>query len=216
MLTLDAASGVAGLIKNCKKPLNEKCLPPSTHFQKPNPKTRFFNLAFYINTETTEWKGRSTLCGCKFIWNLATNAHVILIDRPRTRSRRDQSEDHGRLLPYQRAHSTALDAIASRLQLLRQRKHRPDWRDGFCQYNNGTLHVGRNRLLDSIGVAESVRESVAEAIAQCHLLIHLMLLPRNIKTIPASGFYVPGPRLTVSKYGPIALPQRRTHLSRLF
>ncbi len=46
---LDAASGIAGLIKTVLA-LKHKCLPPSLNFQAPNPKIDFANSPFYVNT----------------------------------------------------------------------------------------------------------------------------------------------------------------------
>src|SRR5262249_31223520 len=52
---LDAAAGVAGLIKTVLA-LEHKVLPPSLHFESPNPQIEFDNSPFYVNHRMKEWK----------------------------------------------------------------------------------------------------------------------------------------------------------------
>ncbi|MGL5078155.1 MAG: beta-ketoacyl synthase N-terminal-like domain-containing protein, partial [Waterburya sp.] len=52
---LDAAAGITGLIKTVLA-LKHQQIPPSLHFQQPNPKINFANSPFYVNTELKEWK----------------------------------------------------------------------------------------------------------------------------------------------------------------
>jgi acyl transferase domain-containing protein len=51
---LDAAAGVAGLIKTVLA-LKHKELPPSLHYQEPNPAIDFANSPFYVNAKLTDW-----------------------------------------------------------------------------------------------------------------------------------------------------------------
>src|SRR5256885_1331628 len=50
---LDAAAGIAGLIKTVLA-LHHKLLPPSLHFETPNPLIDFANSPFYVNTRSEE------------------------------------------------------------------------------------------------------------------------------------------------------------------
>ena len=52
---LDAAAGIAGLIKTVLA-LKHKQIPPSLHFETPNPKIDFANSPFYVNTKLTDWE----------------------------------------------------------------------------------------------------------------------------------------------------------------
>jgi len=45
---LDAAAGITGLIKSVLA-LQHKMLPPSLHFEQPNPAIDFENSPFYVN-----------------------------------------------------------------------------------------------------------------------------------------------------------------------
>ena len=66
---LDAAAGVAGLIKTVLA-LEHKALPPSLHYEKPNPQIDFANSPFYVNGTLSEWKSNGTprRAGGKFFW----------------------------------------------------------------------------------------------------------------------------------------------------
>jgi acyl transferase domain-containing protein/acyl carrier protein len=76
---LDAAAGVAGLIKTVLA-LKHKQIPPSLHFEQPNPKIDFANSPFYVNTSLREWKvnGTPRRAGVSSFGIGGTNAHIIL------------------------------------------------------------------------------------------------------------------------------------------
>ncbi|MEH2040986.1 beta-ketoacyl synthase N-terminal-like domain-containing protein [Nostoc sp.] len=80
---LDTAAGVAGLIKTVLA-LQHKMLPPSLHFETPNPKIDFANSPFYVNTTLTEWKTNNIprRAGVSSFGIGGTNAHVILEEAP--------------------------------------------------------------------------------------------------------------------------------------
>lgn len=133
---LDAASGVAGLIKTAKA-IERKCLPPSLHFRQPNPKIDFSNSPFYVNTETTEWKkeGRR-YAGVSSFGIGGTNAHVILTDPP-------TQDPPGQVRPWQivtlsARTSSALDAMTNRFSRHLETRKDQDFAN-ICY----TLHVGR-------------------------------------------------------------------------
>ena len=80
---LDAAAGIAGLIKTVLA-LKHKLIPPSLHFQEPNPEIDFTNSPFYVNTKLSEWKTNSIprRAGVSSFGIGGTNAHVILEEAP--------------------------------------------------------------------------------------------------------------------------------------
>jgi phthiocerol/phenolphthiocerol synthesis type-I polyketide synthase E len=92
---LDAAAGVAGLIKVVKA-LEEKKLPPSLHFERQNPKVDFLNSPFYVNTKLTEWGRRNgpRRAGVSSFGMGGTNVHVILEEALR-------ADAPGKARPYQ-------------------------------------------------------------------------------------------------------------------
>ncbi len=81
---LDTAAGVAGLIKTVLA-LQHRQIPPSLHFQQPNPQIDFANSPFYVNTKLTEWKGEGNTprrAGVSSFGIGGTNAHVVLEEAP--------------------------------------------------------------------------------------------------------------------------------------
>lgn len=76
---LDAAAGVAGLIKTTLA-LKNKQMPPSLHFEQPNPKIDSENSPFYINARLKEWPSGATprRAGVSSFGIGGTNTHVIL------------------------------------------------------------------------------------------------------------------------------------------
>jgi len=80
---LDAAAGVAGLIKTVLA-LKHRQLPPSLHYTAANPKIDFDNGPFYVNTELKEWRneGHPLRAGVSSFGIGGTNAHVILEEAP--------------------------------------------------------------------------------------------------------------------------------------
>nr|MDZ8169265.1 SDR family NAD(P)-dependent oxidoreductase [Nostoc sp. CmiSLP01]MDZ8283300.1 SDR family NAD(P)-dependent oxidoreductase [Nostoc sp. ChiSLP01] len=80
---LDAAAGIAGLIKTVLA-LKHQQIPPSLNFKQPNPQIDFANSPFYVNTTLTEWKAGSTprRAGVSSLGIGGTNAHVILEEAP--------------------------------------------------------------------------------------------------------------------------------------
>ncbi|MDB9510451.1 SDR family NAD(P)-dependent oxidoreductase [Kamptonema animale CS-326] len=80
---LDTASGVAGLIKTVLA-LQHQEIPPSLHFQEPNPQIDFENSPFYVNTALAKWERLSTprRAGVSSFGIGGTNVHVVLEEAP--------------------------------------------------------------------------------------------------------------------------------------
>jgi len=81
---IDAAAGAAGFIKTVLA-LKYKLLPPSLHFNSPNPEIDFENTPFYVNTKLIGWKPTGDYplrAGVSSFGIGGTNAHVILEESP--------------------------------------------------------------------------------------------------------------------------------------
>ncbi|MEM8721263.1 MAG: SDR family NAD(P)-dependent oxidoreductase [Cyanobacteria bacterium P01_G01_bin.39] len=80
---LDAAAGIAGLIKTSLA-LERKLLPPSLNFETPNPEIDFENSPFFVNTKLSEWQanGSPRRAGVSSFGFGGTNAHVVLEEAP--------------------------------------------------------------------------------------------------------------------------------------
>ncbi|WP_198087808.1 type I polyketide synthase [Variovorax sp. E3] len=87
---LDAAAGVAGLIKAAMA-LRHRTLPPSLHFEQPNPQIDFANSPFYVNTEARPWPKGDTprRAGVSSFGIGGTNVHVVLEEAPAVAAQAD-------------------------------------------------------------------------------------------------------------------------------
>ncbi|MCA9926259.1 MAG: polyketide synthase, partial [Anaerolineales bacterium] len=83
---LDAAAGVAGLIKAALS-LEHGQMPPSLHFSQPNPRIDFENSPFFVNKSLRSFArqpGMPLRAGVSSFGIGGTNAHLILEEAPLT------------------------------------------------------------------------------------------------------------------------------------
>jgi amino acid adenylation domain-containing protein len=111
---LDAASGVTGLIKTVLS-LNHRQIPPSLHFERPNPLIDFANSPFYVNTRLAEWKSGSTprRAGVSSFGVGGTNAHVVIEEAPPVAERATEKGPY--LIILSAKTETALETMARNL-----------------------------------------------------------------------------------------------------
>jgi acyl transferase domain-containing protein len=135
---LDAAAGVAGLIKTILS-LKHAQLPPSLHYVRPNPKIDFAGCPFFINDKLVEWKRGDTprRAGVSSFGIGGTNAHVIVEEPPPYESSTMSSRTLQLLLLSAKT-AAALDAATA--NLADYLKHNNDVNLADVAY---TLQVGR-------------------------------------------------------------------------
>lgn len=82
---LEAAAGIASLIKAALM-LKHREIPPSLHFQEPNPHIPFAELPLRVQTTLSPWPEHSglALAGVSSFGFGGTNAHLVLEEAPRT------------------------------------------------------------------------------------------------------------------------------------
>jgi acyl transferase domain-containing protein len=80
---LETAAGIAGLIKTVLA-LQYRQIPPSLHFERPNPALELDGSPFYVNTRLAEWVADSAprRAGVSSFGIGGTNAHVVLEEAP--------------------------------------------------------------------------------------------------------------------------------------
>ncbi|MEV5721077.1 beta-ketoacyl synthase N-terminal-like domain-containing protein [Amycolatopsis mediterranei] len=80
---LDAASGIAGLVKAALA-VRTGLIPPTLHFTEPNPLIDFAEGPFYVNTATVPWPRFATprRAGVSSFGIGGTNVHVVLEQPP--------------------------------------------------------------------------------------------------------------------------------------
>lgn len=74
---VDAAAGIAGFIKAVLA-LRHRQIPPTLHFDRPNPQVDFANTPFYVNRELREMRGKPLRAGVNAFGIGGTNVHVVL------------------------------------------------------------------------------------------------------------------------------------------
>ncbi|GAB1539815.1 hypothetical protein NUACC21_24820 [Scytonema sp. NUACC21] len=157
---LDAAAGVAGLIKTVLA-LQYKLIPQSLNFEQPNPQIDFANSPFYVNTKLKEWKTTHLprRAGVSSLGIGGTNAHVILEEAPNL-------PESSPSRPWQLLLLSAKTDSALQIATENLAKHlvqHPDLKLADVAY---TLQVGRSsfnhrrmvvcqNIQDAIGVLES-------------------------------------------------------------
>ncbi len=134
---LDTAAGIAGLIKTALS-IKHKLIPPSLHFESPNPKIDFANSAFYVNNKLQEWNSDGTprRAGVSSFGIGGTNVHVILEEAPQMRSAPSSSPYH--LLILSAKTNTALQDTSANLAV--HLKQNPEVELADIAY---TLQLGR-------------------------------------------------------------------------
>jgi amino acid adenylation domain-containing protein len=140
---LDCAAGVAGFIKTVLA-LTHRLIPPSLHFQTPNPKIDFENSPIVVNRELVDWKNdRYPLrAGVSSFGIGGTNAHVVLEECPEgTRGLAPLSSRKYQLILLSAKTETALEQMTQ--NLVEHFKENPKLSMADAAYS---LQVGRTRF----------------------------------------------------------------------
>jgi acyl transferase domain-containing protein/acyl carrier protein len=111
---LDAAAGVAGLIKTVLA-LEHREIPPSLNFETPNPQIDFAASPFFVNASLRPWTttGQTRRAGVSSFGIGGTNAHVVLEEAPAPERPIAAAKPH--LLVLSARTASALDQATSRL-----------------------------------------------------------------------------------------------------
>ncbi|HYO16003.1 MAG TPA: amino acid adenylation domain-containing protein, partial [Thermoanaerobaculia bacterium] len=112
---LDAAAGIAGLIKTVLA-LENRTIPASLHFERPNPKIPFNGSPFYVNARTAPWpaNGLPRRAGVSSFGIGGTNAHAVLEEAPLLPAS-EPSRRPARLLVLSARTESALDTATANL-----------------------------------------------------------------------------------------------------
>jgi acyl transferase domain-containing protein/acyl carrier protein len=137
---LDAAAGVTGLIKTVLV-LKNKRIPPTLHFESPNPEIDFENTPFYVVNRLTEWKGLHgpRRAGVSAFGVGGTNAHVVLEESPDIQ--REANSRSWQLLMLSARSQAALEQATHNLASYLQQE--PETNIADVAY---TLQTGRRRF----------------------------------------------------------------------
>lgn len=111
---LDAAAGVAGLIKAALT-VNTGQIPPSLHFERGNSRIDFENSPVFVNAKLRAWPASATprRAGVSAFGIGGTNAHVILEEPPKLRAEGEPGPAH--LLVLSAKTPAALESMTTNL-----------------------------------------------------------------------------------------------------
>jgi acyl transferase domain-containing protein/NADP-dependent 3-hydroxy acid dehydrogenase YdfG len=153
---LDAAAGVAGLIKAILA-LKHREIPPLANFVSPNPQLKLETSPFLASAELTPWEsnGVPRRAGVSSFGIGGTNAHVVLEEAPASAT---ASATGPALLVLSALTPTALDQAA--LNLATHLEPHPEQAMADVAW---TLHAGRKVFAQRRAV---VAENVADAVRQ--------------------------------------------------
>lgn len=181
---LDAAAGVAGLIKAAMA-VRDGILPASLHFQSPNPQIDFDNSPFYVSSLSKPWPGGAMprRAGVSSFGIGGTNVHVVLEEPP---SMASPSHDSGwHIFPLSARSAPALRKVAGQLKA-----HLGNHPDTSLADTAQTLQNGRSALaLRSVIIADAS----APAIESLSVLeVGEGGIRRTAETPPEVAFLFPG------------------------
>jgi phthiocerol/phenolphthiocerol synthesis type-I polyketide synthase E len=182
---LDAAGGVAGLIKAVLC-LEREAIPPACGFHSPNPEIDFAGSPFHVNTELREWPRGSEprRAGVSSFGAGGTNVHVVLEEAP-------AAAPGGPSRPWQllilsartpSSLSAATEALASCLE------SRPELDGPGLADAAFTLQLGRRAFEQRRAVVCPGREAASAALRQPHRWRDGAL----VKGGPSLAFLFPG------------------------
>jgi acyl transferase domain-containing protein/acyl carrier protein len=155
---LDAAAGVAGLIKTALS-LEHRALPPSLHFEQPNPNIDFDESPFRVNAKLSAWEqpggGHPLRAGVSSFGIGGTNSHVVLEEAPAV-------EDSGPSRPFQLLSlsaktAMALDAATANLAAHLKGTHGLKLADVAYSLHVGRGEFGHRRTVVCRSVEEAAR-----------------------------------------------------------
>ncbi|HEU5377337.1 MAG TPA: aminotransferase class III-fold pyridoxal phosphate-dependent enzyme, partial [Ktedonobacteraceae bacterium] len=167
---LDTAAGVIGLIKTVLA-LQHRQIPPSLHFQQPNPAIDIINSPFSINAQLTSWPTREGVrrAGVSSFGIGGTNAHVILEEAPGSTTLDECATDSQswHLLVFSARTATALKQTTANLATYL--KNCSDQSLSNVAY---TLQVGRKAFAYKGMVVCQTLEEAQQALENAHIQLH--------------------------------------------
>ncbi|WP_437283008.1 beta-ketoacyl synthase N-terminal-like domain-containing protein [Sorangium sp. So ce375] len=153
---LDAAAGIAGLIKAAMA-VRHRAIPPTLHFRSPNPKLGLERSPFYVNTQLEPCRRSGAMrAGVSSFGIGGTNVHIVLEEPPPVV--REPSERPFDLLMLSARTPAALDQATERLADFLADADRADLPDIAA-----TLRRGR-RVFECRRVALCRRDGDAAAV----------------------------------------------------
>lgn len=157
---LDTAAGVASVIKTVQA-LKHGIMPPSLHFERPNPALGIEGSPFYVNASPKAWPATSDAprrAGVSALGAGGTNAHVVLEQAPDVESSGDARDWQ----VFTLSAKTAAAADAACANFARRLREQPDINLADAAY---TLQMGRQAFAHRRAVVVRSAADGAELLA---------------------------------------------------
>jgi len=153
---LDAAAGIGGLIKVVLA-LENRMLPPSLNFSRPNPAIDFANSPFFVQQTLSQWMPESgrRIAGVSSFGIGGTNAHAVLEEAPAPES--PSASRPQQLLVMSARSATALDRTTQNLCEHLKKNGASNLADVAYTLQTGRKAFAHRRML----VCQSVEDAIA-------------------------------------------------------
>ncbi|MGC4098061.1 MAG: SDR family NAD(P)-dependent oxidoreductase [Nitrospira sp.] len=156
---LDAAAGIAGLIKTVLA-LSHKQIPPSLHFSIPNSEIDFAETPFHVNTKLTDWNPHDNprRAGVSSFGLGGTNAHIVLEEAAQVERESQPIEGRQRLIVLSAKSDAALNVMAVRLAAHLQQHPQTELADVAYTLQSGRRPLPHRRWV----VADHIETAISE------------------------------------------------------
>jgi acyl transferase domain-containing protein/acyl carrier protein len=156
---LDAAAGVAGLIKTVLA-LEHRALPPTLHFDRPNPGIDFAATPFFVNAALREWRANDgpRRAGVSAFGIGGTNAHIVIEEAQQAPA--SASARTAQVIVVSARSASALARAATQLAAVAR-----TWSSETLADAAYTLSVGRRAFPHRLAVIGRTGEEIAAALA---------------------------------------------------
>lgn len=157
----EAAAGIAGVIKTALA-IQRRMLPPTLHFQEPNPLIGLDRFPFAVQTEVSAWPSESEplIAGISAFGFGGTNAHVVLTEAPARERKTEASESGSYVLPLSARTAEGLRELAG---AYREFISNTDAQPGDISY---TAAAGRSHHAYRLSVRGRSREELRTGLEQ--------------------------------------------------
>lgn len=166
---LDAAAGIAGFIKTVQA-LRHRRIPPTLHFQAPNPEINLSDSPFWVNTALVDIpeEERPAMAGVSSFGIGGTNVHVVLEEAPPRETPPPGALPPFELLMLSARTSSALEAATDRLASHIEASPDLNLRDAAHTLRVGRRAMAHRRVLicaDKADAVTGLRERDAKRMA---------------------------------------------------
>ncbi|WP_019912652.1 type I polyketide synthase [Paenibacillus sp. HW567] len=194
---LDHAAGISGLLK-CILALKHETLPPTLHFQSPNPAISFLDSPVYVNDAIRSWERgeHPRRCGINSFGLSGTNCHMILEQyqvAAKTGYEGECSAERWKLMVLSAKSSSVLHRLVSEYHTFINQSGEIDL-DNLCY----TVNTGRDHHVHKVAIVFRNRMDLLEKLQS--------LKQAGIEKVSIEHVYVPPGQEQAGVHAPVSRP----------